>query len=185
MTRIPRYAAAFLLALLGAWLPLRLAATADPEDELKAAVVLSFLRYAEFTKPLASGAPLAVCVVGREEFTQTLRRTIEGKLAGSHAVSVAEFKPTAPRSSCRLLYAATSRKQEIQDALSAPGSAGALTIGESDRFLELGGAVNLVLVDGRVGFQVDLDSLRRAGVEISSKLLRFGQLQGGSKGASR
>ena len=52
-----------------------------------------------------------------------------------------------------------------------------LTIGESDRFLEYGGAVNLFFVDGHIGFEVSLAALDRAGVSISSTLLRYGQVK--------
>jgi prepilin-type processing-associated H-X9-DG protein len=50
-------------------------------------------------------------------------------------------------------------------------------VGETDRFLDYGGAVNLLLVDGHMGFEVNLEAVKRCGVEISSTLLRFGQIR--------
>jgi hypothetical protein len=61
--------------------------------------------------------------------------------------------------------------------LQAFSSEHVLTIGETDGFLEQGGAVNLFLMDGHMAFEVSLGTLTRSGVEISSKLLRFGQIR--------
>ena len=171
---------ASLIALLGAVAaPCR--AGSEPEDELKAAVVLSFLRYTQFANPTRAAVPIVACVAGRPEFARTLRRTLEGKLVESHPITVAEVKSLGAHSGCQLLYVATGRRQEIREAMSAMGAARALTVGESDHFLDLGGAVNLTLVDGRVTFEADLDALERAGISISSKLLRFGQIRGRGK----
>ncbi len=172
---------ASLIVLLGA-IAATCGAASAPEDELKAAVVLSFLRYTQVTSPQAPGKPIRVCVAGRAEFADILRHTIEGKLVDTHPVAVEEVKSFGGSiPGCGLVYVATGHRQQIQAALSAMGAPGALTMGESDHFLELGGAVNLDLEDGRVTFQVDLDSLEHAGVSISAKLLRFGQLRGKGK----
>jgi len=37
-------------------------------------------------------------------------------------------------------------------------------------------------MDGHMAFEVSLETLGRAGIEVSSKLLRFGQIRGRSKG---
>ena len=57
------------------------------------------------------------------------------------------------------------------------GASHALTIGEADRFLDYGGAVKLLIVDGHMSFEVSPAALDRAGVSISSKLLRYGQVK--------
>src|SRR5579872_3155804 len=55
------------------------ATASDPEDELKAAVVLSFLRYAEWDRPPSANAPIVLGVFGRSALADALRRTAEGK----------------------------------------------------------------------------------------------------------
>jgi hypothetical protein len=48
--------------------------------------------------------------------------------------------------------------------------------------LDSGGAVNLLVIDGHMSFEVSLEALDRSGVSISSKLLRFGQIRSRKKG---
>jgi hypothetical protein len=71
---------------------------------------------------------------------------------------------------------------EIKPVLQSFSGAHVLTVGETDGFLEQCGAVNLFFVDGHMAFEVSLGALGRAGIEISSKLRRFGQIRDLAKG---
>ena len=78
---------------------------------------------------------------------------------------------------CQVLYVATDNNTQVRQALAGLRAAHVLTIGEANRFLEYGGAVNLMLVDGHMSFEVSLEALDRAGVSVSSALLRYGQVK--------
>src|SRR5579884_1288200 len=136
-------ALALVLALL---LPLgtdpgtSLRAAPEPEDELRAAVVLTFLRYSEWPAHLRSDT-LTVCVEGRHEFARLLAASLEGKSAGSRRIHVLELGSPADASCCHVLYVAATHNDEIRGVLSAPHPPHLLTIGEADHFLDLGGAV--------------------------------------------
>ena len=163
------------VAALGLILAYGAAAAGDGEDELKAAVVLSFLRYTAW--PAAPGDnTISVGVLGRDALLHTLHTALAGKSVNNRLVRVADGRtdPGCPQ----VFYIASEKAGEIQKGLQAARSCHALTIGESDRFLELGGAVNLLVVDGKMRFEVDLAAVERSGIEISSTLLRYGQVRG-------
>lgn len=159
-------------------------AATDPEDELKAAIVLSFLRYTEWPHPPPPGGPITVGVFGSPEFTQVLRRVTEGKSVAGRGIRVVDVGSTTDPQCCSAIYFASDKSSEMRQPLNAALAARALTIGDSKDFLELGGAVNLLLVDGRMSFEVNLDALGQSGVTISSKLLRFGLIHGRPKGGA-
>ena len=152
----------------------------DSEDELKSAAVWLFVQYSQLP-PAADGA-IEVAIVGRPSFAAALRRTLQGKTAGGRPVRVVESGPDF--ASCQILYLATDKTEEVRRALQNAQSQKVLTIGESDRFLVQGGAVNLFFVDGHIGFEASLEALERAGVTISSNLLKFGQIHNRPKGAA-
>ncbi len=85
--------------------------------------------------------------------------------------------PRAELTSCQVLYVATEDHNEVRQTLAVVQASRALTIGETGRFLEEGGAINLLLVDGHMSFEVSVEALDRAGVSISSALLRYGQVK--------
>jgi hypothetical protein len=165
------------LALLGL-LAGSCAATSEPEDELKSAIVLSFLRYSDWPRPATADAPLTVGVLGRPSLAQVLHAALDGKVVNNRPIRVLEIKSAVEPRNCEVLYVASDRTAEIKQALAEARSTHALTIGESEQFLDDGGAVNLLLVDGHMSFEVSLPALAGAGVEISSKLLRYGQIKG-------
>jgi len=157
----------------------------EPEDELKAAVVLSFLRYGEWDQALQPNAVLTVGVLGRPEFAGVLRHSMEGKSVNGHPVQVVELKNSAPQHACRVIYFAGDNNPEIKAALESSKLARVLTIGETRDFLDWGGAINLFVFHGHMAFEVSLDALERSGVSISSRLLRFGQIRNGRPGERR
>jgi len=48
-----------------------------------------------------------------------------------------------------------------------------LTVGEGDDFPAAGGVIGLVIEDNKVRFDVNLEAAERAGLKISSKLLKL------------
>jgi prepilin-type processing-associated H-X9-DG protein len=149
---------------------------AEPEDELKSATVLSFVRHSEWLQGAATG-PITIGVMGRPSMIRTLRRTLDGKLANNRAIVIVDAKAAAELNSCQVLYVATDNNNEVRQTLAGLRASHVLTIGEADRFLEYGGAVNLLFVDGHMSFEVSLQALDRAGVTVSSTLLRYGQVK--------
>ncbi|MEI9976466.1 MAG: YfiR family protein [Ignavibacteriota bacterium] len=150
---------------------------AGAEDELKFATVLAFVQNAHWAEQLAHGGSLTVGVVGRAEFARGLSAGAAGKTVNGHPLRVLSLGTPVDPHCCQVLYFATDRTSEIKPALQTFSSAHVLTIGECDDFLDLGGAVNLFIQDGHMAFEVSLATLTRAGIEIGSKLLRFGQIR--------
>ena len=164
------------VCLLAVGSALQLSARPDEaEDAIKAVAVLNFIRYSTWTPPIVD--PLVVGVNGRPGFLDTLRATLQSRPINGRTVRVVEVRNVAEAQSCQLLYLATSRVAQIQPFLSSPVLTHTLTIGESDRFLDLGGAVNFYLADGHIAFEASLDALDKAGILVSSNLLRLGQVR--------
>lgn len=154
----------------------------EAEDDLKAAVVLSFLRYGEWHAPLPPNAPLTVGVFGRAAFASVLRKSLEGKSANDHSLRVVEMKLGADPHNCAVVYFAEDKALDTKAALQTAAAAHILTIGEAREFLDWGGAIRLFVLDGHITFEFDLETLDRSGVNISSRLLRFGQSRNPKKG---
>ena len=122
-------------------------AASEPEDELKSATVLTFIRHAEWRE--SATGPINVAVWGRSAHGRTLRRTLEGRSANSRPIHIVDAKLPAGVNDCQVVYIAGDDK-EVRQTLAGWRNSHALTIGESGRFLEYGGAVNLVIVDGHI-----------------------------------
>ena len=166
---------AICLTLIG--LPPRMeAGGADPEEELKAAIVMSFLQYTEWSSLPPGNAPLTLGVWGGTTFAQVLQRSLESKPVNGRSVRVVQIRP-GDKPTWQIAYVVADRRAEIKAGLLAVSAPGVLTIGESEGFLESGGTVNLLAIDGRMSFEFSMEALQQSGVNISSRLLRFGQMR--------
>ena len=150
---------------------------------MKAAVVLSFIRYTEWSPAIAAGERITIGVIGRTSFAATLSRMLDGKMVDHHPIRTVQIHSAAEELYCRVIYFAGDASADLKEML-VPGLR-AITIGEDGRFLDLGGAVNLFMNDGRMAFEVNLDAVDAAGCSISAKLLRFGQVRRRSKKGRR
>ena len=149
----------------------------EPDDELKSAIVLSLLRYSTWKSALAAGGPLTVGVLGRSPLRHVLERQLEGKSVDNRLVHIMAVKSAGDPCRCQAIYIVIDERADVKQALEMARSARALSIGESDRFLEYGGAVNLFLADGHMSVEVSVEAIEEEGTDISSRLLRMGQVR--------
>lgn len=153
-------------------------AAALPEDELKAALVLGIARFGEWPPSLRADAPIRIGVLGRAEFVPVLERMVAGRMgAGGRALKVKAVKIPGDAEGCQILYFADVSPRETKAAIDNLRDAPVITVGDNDRFLDAGGAVHLLVEDGRIAFEVRLEALGK-GVTISAKLLKLARIVG-------
>jgi len=85
---------------------------------------------------------------------------------------------------CQIVYVAESSNSGVRAVLAQVGSASILTVGETSDFAQNGGILALRMRDTLVQFEVNIVAARRAGITISSKILRLGAVVGGTAEAS-
>jgi hypothetical protein len=140
------------------------------EYRVKAAFLYNFARFVDWPAAMASG-PLTICLADRNPFGGALDATLRGERIGGREVVARVI--TAPSPGCHVLFVP-------EDASAAPylrdRQAPTLTVGESDDFIAMGGIVNFVREGGNVRFEIDAMAAERAGLRISSRLLRLARM---------
>lgn len=147
------------------------------ERGLKAAYVYKFLGYVEWPQTsLPQDAPLVVGVIGADELAAELADVVRGRTVGTRPVEVRRMRPTDPVTGIQALFIGAADKARIPQLARAALQQGVLVITESDDALDHGSVINLILVDGRVRFEVSLDAAERAGLKLSSRMLAVAHL---------
>jgi len=145
-----------------------------PEYEVKAAYLVNFARYVtwpgeSFDKP---DDPIVICVLGQDPFGDYLDRTIAGKEINGHPLVAERLDRVEEAAGCHLVFVARSERYRETALLAALRGRPLLTVGESDRFVHDGGAINMSLSsDNRVQFEVNLDITSHAGLKVNSTML--------------
>lgn len=145
------------------------------ENGIKSAYLYNFAKFvnwpaARFTTP---DTPLTFCVLGDDQFADILDRTIKGKTIRGRPLAIKRISNIDKIQGCPFLFIGISQQLSVPMILGAVGRASVLTVGEMDKFTEFGGIINLTSSGNRLRFEINLDGARRAGLKVSSQLLKL------------
>lgn len=149
------------------------------EYDVKAAYIYNFAKFVEWPagKPLDGGATLIVGIIGKDSFGPALA-AIEGKVAGKRNIRVKRDISLKTARNCDILFISHSEKDHLEEILEAVGDSGVLTIGDTKGFARQGVMINFYMEENRVRFEINAKSAGRAGLRISSNLLKIARILG-------
>ncbi len=153
----------------------------SPEYLIKAAYLYNFAMFVEWPADAFAtpDAPLVIGIVGADPFGWALERTVQDKRINRHRIVIERLQPQQDVRHCHIVFVATAdggRTPELQRSDSAP----ILIVADSAQPAKVRSAINFLVKNDQVTFEVDLDAARSARVVISSKLLKLARIVRGS-----
>jgi hypothetical protein len=175
-----RVAIALLMALL---VPLAGPSAQDvTEVRLKGAFVFNFARFTEWPAGvIESSRTVGACVVGDVAVGRALASTVQGREVQGRTVTVLIDPATAALPGCHLLYVTGADSVAILPALTAVQHTPVLTISDVEGFARAGGMIQLHVEHARLGFRINIDAARCAGLSLSSRLLSLAEVVDGAR----
>lgn len=144
--------------------------SAQREDQLKAAYLLNFVKFVEWPPTDASSA-LTICFLGGASIHDALAPQIESKRAANRPLVLRRLESSASADGCNTLYLdAASPAANVYPAAASPAT---LTVSDAKGFLSSGGMIELFTDSNRLRFNVNTNNAQKAGLRISSNLLRL------------
>src|SRR5687767_10822045 len=174
MSRCASIRRGMTLALTACAFAASVRAQAALEYDVKAALLLNFARFIEWP-PRAfpdPASPVSVCVLTPNPFGDALERTLHGEKVGHRPLALREVRSASDTIGCHLLFVPSGTESRAAVSLRQTGTH-TITVGESRRFEDMGGAVSFVLEGGRVRFNVNLRPVEDRGVRISARMLQL------------
>jgi hypothetical protein len=164
------------LLLLGLLLPPVRAADGSGEGNVKAAFVLNFMKFVEWpASAFGSPAdPIVVSALGDDPVAGSLS-ALQGKTVSGRLVVVQMVPTLSELKRCHVLFVGASEKQRLGPVLRAVQGWPTLTISDSDGFAGRGGMIGFTRRDDRIAFEINDESARKAGLQVSAKLLYLGK----------
>jgi hypothetical protein len=193
---LPAWLLAAMLAL-SAWaqfvaLPKGYAQQSLSEYQIKAAYLLTFLKFVEwsedaFADPLA---PIVIGVVGNNPFGFSLQQVTLGKTVQGRGLIIRHYHAGEDllRGS-QILYISASEQKRLPQILSSLRGASVSTVSDMDGFLEAGGMIQFSLEETRVRFTINPNATNQTMLKLSPQLLSVERVakrngkEGGSRGA--
>jgi len=152
----------------------RVQAQSSDEYQVKAAFLFKFASFVDWpANAFGDGSgPLIIGVIGDARSTSAIDSALGGKTPNGRRLLTKTFPNLKSITACHILFISASAKDNPRQILAAAGP-GALTVGESDHFTQIGGMINFTIVDSRVRFEINQGAAERAGLRISSQLLKL------------
>lgn len=160
-----------LLLAIGLVLSSSLAlAQATPEYRAKAGFLYNFIAFTEW--PSTVGSPLTLCVYGADPFDAELN-ALQGKNVGGRSLATRQANNLNQLKGCQVVFIAGSAINDLPRILDALQGEPVLTIADTTGALDAGVGINLMLRQGKIAFEINLEAARSAQLNLSSKLLRL------------
>ena len=131
-----------------------------PEYDLKAGYLAKF---PDFIKWPAPGGPITVGVLGNDPFGPALAGVMKVKRSNR----VEDLK------GCQIIFVSKSEQGNLPAIIAALAGTNIMTVGDADGFVKQGGVLGFVMDGGKVRFEINTGAAKRAGLEISSRLLKL------------
>jgi hypothetical protein len=167
------------MAVAIAWalvaVPCLQAQSSKPTDyEVKAAYLYNFGRFVEWPANgiAAKSAPFTVCVLGQDPFGSALDATLRGETIGGKSVTAKRISTPPEAVSCQILFISSAEGSRLNKIIEALDKEAVLTASDMPQFSQRGGMIQFVLEGNRVRFEINLTAVQRAGLTLSSELLK-------------
>ena len=141
---------------------------------IKAAILFNFAKFASWPDTAFNNptAPLRVCVLGEDPFGAALD-SLQGKRVRSRPIETARNVNLEEARQCHILFVSASEESRLPAIIQYVAKLPILTVADINRFANSGGIIALKEVDNRSRIEVNLSAAERAGLKLSSKLLRL------------
>ena len=149
------------------------------EYEVKAAYIYNFAKFVQWPKNAFQDSKkiIHVCVLGDDPFGSFLSG-IDGKTAADKKIGVRGTSSVQNCRGCEIIFISASEADRLPRIMKALNGAPVLTVGDTEGYAEQGVMINFFMENRTVRFEINPRAAVRAGLRISSNLLRIARIVG-------
>ena len=142
--------------------------------EIEAAFLVKFSSYIHWPEEAFSSpdAPLVISIFGRDPFGSIIDTIARSYVMKGRNVEIRRCTDLRTLCGSHIVFVAGGAMDKLQTITVSAEGRPILLVGNAPDFLERGGMINFVVVKNRIRFDINIKNSHRAGLEISSKLLK-------------
>ena len=164
-------AAAFALVALLPASATAVAREVRSEYDVKAAIVYNILSFVEWPSDQSEQKELQICLAGYLPDAAPFLDLQDHSAVGRRLIVT--YLGTVPPGECNVLFLAGQDQQQLRNVLVNTRGRAVLVIAEQQGAAHEGAVVNLTIISRKIRFEINAGAGRKAGLKISSKLLKL------------
>jgi len=145
------------------------------EHQIKAAMVFNLAKFVEWPQNCFSSdaAPLVLCILDREPLAPAME-SLAGKSIQGRTLVVKRSSRVEDLKKGHIFFCGFPHDQNLPQILASLASLPILTVTDDmENLARYPGIINLMVVEDRIRFEINLGGARKAGLKISSHLLKL------------
>jgi hypothetical protein len=151
--------------------------------DVKAAYLFNFGRFVEW--PEAGGGKevsFTFCILGHDPFGANLDHLLAKETIDGKHIAIKRISSVEESGGCHVLFMSLGEEGHLNKIIEALDKQSVLTVSDIPQFSEHGGMIQFVMEGERVRFEVNLSATQRAGLTLSSDLLKVATAVKGGPG---
>jgi hypothetical protein len=143
------------------------------EEQVKAASLYRFLGYVEWPRTAfpRADSPYVISVINADEIADELLRLTAGRSLDNRPVTVRRLRADQPVTETHVLFIGRGEHSQLRQLLRQVQGQPILVVTEWEGALSQGSMINFRLVEDRVRFEIALEPVGKAGLQINSRML--------------
>jgi YfiR/HmsC-like len=148
--------------------------TKPTEYQVKAAYLYNFGKFVQWPPRTAAAKndPFRICVLGQNPFGMMLDG-LSGQTINGQSVSARQIPRAQDAENCDVLFVGASEQGRVRAILEVIQKLPILTVSDMPHFVARGGMIEFVAQHSKVRFEVNRAAAERAGLSLSSELLKL------------
>ena len=143
------------------------------EYQVKAAFLFHFAQMVEWPADTLGPdtRPMIFCTTGEDGIAAALEAIVPGKQIATHPIELRRVNSKADFQDCHLVFIGGRDSRRALSIVNRLQDSSVLLVGESEGFAQQGGAIEFLLQNNKVRFDINVSAAQRARLKISSRLL--------------
>ncbi len=158
--------------IIGTLIALFMVSTAYMQTTIPKAQTLfiyNFSRLIEWPANYRTGN-FIIGVLGSSEVAAELEAYTKGKKVGTQNIEILRYKAPTEIQNCHILFVPFSRTKQISEVLAGMSGKSTLIITEKNGALAEGAAINFIILEDKMRFELKPENANKFGIKFSSKL---------------
>ena len=141
------------------------------EYTLKAAFLYNFAAYT--TWPDSDASTFSLCIYGSDPFGKDLDSLMQKKRVNDRTIAIHRTNNIDRLDSCQMVFISRSSIDNLKDVINILQDKPILIVADSPNSAQQGVTLNMEVKNEKVTFEANLIVAKKAGLNLSSQLLRF------------
>jgi len=142
------------------------------EYDLKSTFIYNFTKYIKWADS-DSAEDFKIVILGDDDIITPLEKIAKMRTVNNRKILIKHLENIQDIETCHILFISASKKNKLNTILKNIEHKNILTISDSKGFAHKGVAINFVIIEGKIKFEINSRALGRAGLQVSSQLQKL------------